>query len=272
MADSWLDANIPSSLHQSGDYDPEAPLDDAFVRQVVRLTSPVVRYFRTKVEGAWRLPRDQGALLISNHAILGIDSMVFFPALYEETGRLLRGLADHHLFKIPLLNQLVTRMGAVDGRRDNAIAMLRDGHWGICYPGGSQDSFKTMDQRYRLPWHGRMGYLRVALASGVPIVPVAGIGIDDAYVGIGKERQLGRALFGKPRYDLPILVGLGPMPLPVKFRFVIDEPIDPASAFGLSPEHADAPDEVLLEAHLAIWTHTQQLIDRELQRRLSPFF
>lgn len=267
-----MSVDEPSLSYRTGDYDPAQPLDDVFIRQVITLTSPMVRYFRAQVDGGWQLPRDRGALLVSNHAAFGIDSMVFFSVLYGETGRMLRGLADHNVFKIPLLNQLLLKMGAVDGRRDNAIALLRDGQWGICYPGGSEDSFKTTDRRYKLPWHNRMGYLRVALAAGVPIVPVAGIGIDDAYVSLGRERQIGRALFGKPRYDLPILMGLGPMPLPVKFRFVIDAPLDPAARFGLGPEHADAPDEVLLEAHLAIWTHTQQLIDRELKRRLTPFF
>jgi len=269
---SALDHLIPDALKDEGRYDPLRQVDPALLQQFLKLTGPVVRYFRTSVEGAWRLPREEGCLIVSNHAVFAIDAMAFFPSLYMETGRLVRGLADHNLFKVPVLSALMLELGAVDGNRDNAVRMLRAGEWVVCYPGGARDALKGAEERYRLQWEGRLGYLRVALAAGVPIVPVAGVGIDEAYVTLGRERSIGRRLFGKATYDLPILMGLGPMPLPVKFRFVIGEPVDLERAFGLGRIFADAPDEELLPAHRAIWRHTQALIDREVGRRVSRFF
>ena len=245
--------------------------DPVLVDRMLKLTLPVVRYFRTSIDGAWRLPRDTGCLLVANHAVFAIDALAFFPALYMETGRLVRGLADHNLFRFPILDKIMADLGAVDGRKDTAIRLLDEGEWVVCYPGGARGALKERSERYKLQWSGRLGYLRVAIAAGVPIVPVAGIGIDDAYLTLGKERRIGRRLFGSRNYDLPLLVGLGPMPLPVRFRFVIDEPIWPEADLGLPPVFAEAPDHALLQAHARVWRRTQDLIDREVSRRVSPF-
>ncbi len=263
---------LPDELSASGDYDPEHDkLDPRLIGQLQTLARPMVRYFRTEVEGLENLPWDSGCLCVSNHAVLGLDSAVLFAAVHERTGRMLRGLGEHVLFKLPLISHFFVRFGAVDGNRDNAVRLLRNGEWAICYPGGVNDSFKRPEDRYRLKWHNRLGYLRCALAAGVPIVPIAGIGIDDAFITIGREHRLGRRLLGGPTYDLPILVGLGLMPLPVKFRFIFAPPIDPRR-FGLTEADADAPVEELLPAHADIWSHTQGLIDQGLAGRKSRFF
>jgi 1-acyl-sn-glycerol-3-phosphate acyltransferase len=267
-----LDAFLPHTPGQ-GEFDPENDrFDPATVARFQRLALPAVRYFRTEIEGINNLPWDKGCLCISNHTILGLDSAILFAALYEQTGRMIRGLAEHVVFRVPLMSELFVRFGAVDGNRENAERLLRHGEWAICYPGGAKDSFKRAEDRYRLQWHGRLGYLRCALAAGVPLVPIAGIGIDDAFVVLGQEKVVGRRLFGKPNYDLPIFVGLGLLPLPVKFRFIIDAQIDLQARYGLGPEDAQAPAEELLPIHADIWSHTQALIDRGLAQRSSRFF
>lgn len=268
-----VESLIPEGLTASGEYDPENDqLDSALIARFQRIANPAVRYFRTEVHGIENLPWDQGCLCIGNHALWGIDSAVLFAALHKKTGRMLRGLGEHILFKVPLLSQFFVKFGAVDGNRDNAVRLMRAGEWAICYPGGARDSFKRPEEKYRLKWHNRVGYLRCALAAEVPLIPIAGIGIDDAYVTFGNERRIGRRLFGRPSYDIPIFMGIGLLPLPVKFTFIIGEPIDPAKAFGLTPEDANAPTEDLLPAHSEIWTHTQDLIDSGLGRRRGRFF
>lgn len=260
-------------LQGRGHFDPgDDALDTRSVEAALRPLMKLVRYFRTQIDGVDNLPWDRGCLCVSNHAVLGIDSWVLLPALYRKTGRVLRGLGEHNLFRVPVLGDALMRVGVVDGTRNNAVELMAHGHWALAYPGGISDSFKRPDERYRLKWHGRVGYLRSALAADVPIVPIAGIGIDDAFVALGNERRLGRRLFGSPKYDLPIFVGLGILPLPVKFRFVIDHPIDLRRRFGLGPSDAEAPIEDLLVPHTEIWTHTQALIERELRARTSRFF
>ena len=66
------------------------------------------------------------------------------------------------------------------------------------------------------------------MRARVPIAPVAGLGIDDAYDVVGRERRMGRAIFGSPRYDLPIAFGaLGTLlPRRAPQRYVVLPPVD----------------------------------------------
>jgi 1-acyl-sn-glycerol-3-phosphate acyltransferase len=268
-----FEAMFPAGVAASGEYDPDNDrLDPRLIERFQRLATPMVRYFRTDVVGIEHLPWNQGCLCIGNHALWGIDSAVLLAAVHKSTGRMLRGLGDHILFKVPLLSEFFVRFGAVDGNQENAQRLLQAGEWAICYPGGARDSFKRPEERYRLKWHNRVGYLRCALAAQVPLVPIAGIGIDDAYVTLGHERKIGRRLFGRPTYDIPIFIGLGLLPLPVKFTYYIGEPIDLGARFGLGAEDAKAPLEDLLPAHADIWGHTQAMIDDGLRRRRGRFF
>ncbi len=267
---TWIDEVFDEKYHVAAEYDPsEDAFDPELVRKMLRPGRHLANYFRTELVGTHKLPAD-GCMCVSNHAILGIDSMALFARVYQNTGRMLRGLADHHVFKVPVLNSLMIRVGAVDGNRDNAVRLMKAGHWAICYPGGSLDSFKGPEDKYKLKWEGRVGYLRCALAAGKPVVPIAGIGIDEAFVAVGKEKVLGRRIFGKKRYDLPIVVGLGLMPVPVKFRFIFGDPIDP-EALGLSASDAEGPVERLVDAHQEIWRRNQELIDAGLRSRINRF-
>ena len=272
-SEGLLDALTGGEVGEAGQYDAERDqLDREFIGLLKSYLLPVARYFRTEVRGVHLLPRESGCLCISNHTLFGIDSVALFTQIYMETGRVFRGLGEHALFKLPQVGEVFAKLGAVDGNLENATRLMRAGHWAICYPGGTRDAFKHKSERYQLKWHGRVGYLRAALAADVPLVPIAGIGIDDAFVTLGRERKLGRALFGSSKYDLPIFVGLGVLPLPVKFTFHVCRPISLSARFGLGPSDADAPSEALHEVHMQVWSETQSWINQHLRRRSSRFF
>jgi 1-acyl-sn-glycerol-3-phosphate acyltransferase len=102
----------------------------------------------------------------------------------------------------------------------------------IVYPGGVDDSLKPSSERYQLKWKQRAGFAKVALRAQVPIVPVAGLGIDEMYTIVARERWLGRKLFGSERYDLPLAFGaLGTLvPRRVKHTYVALPPIEPVGS------------------------------------------
>lgn len=75
------------------------------------------------------------------------------------------------------------------------------------YPGGIDESLKPKRDRNRLKWGARDGFARVALRARVPILPIAGAGIDETYTIHVREPWLGRRLLGSARYDLPIASG-----------------------------------------------------------------
>ncbi len=189
------------------------------------------RWFRADLVGAEHLPRDGAALLVGNHAMYGLDGIVLGALVREATGRYVRFLGDRNLWRIPVLRGLLTALGAQPGEPQGAQHLLEAGELVGVYPGGALDSFKvTPRERYRLQWRERAGFARVAMRAGVPIVPVAGLGIDEMYTVLGRERLLGRRLFGSPNYDIPIAFGAYGTPLPrrVPLRFEVLPAIDTA--------------------------------------------
>lgn len=193
-----------------------------------RLRAAPIRYFSATIEGLEHLPSQGGALLVGNHAMTGLDGVVLGALVRESTGRDVRFLGERNLWRVPLLGRALDAVGAVPGERDTAVRLLRDGEVCGVYPGGIDDSWKLASERYRLQWGERRGFARVAIAAGVPIVPVVGLGIDEMYDVVARERWVGRRLLGHARYDLPLALGWKgtPIPRPVPQRYVVLPPID----------------------------------------------
>lgn len=189
------------------------------------------RWFRAEMVGAEALPSRGAALLVGNHAMLGLDGVVLGTLVREATGRYVRFLGDRNLWRIPVVNEVLTAFGAQPGEPRSAQQLLAQGELVGVYPGGAVDSFKlTPQERYRLKWGHRAGFARLAMRAGVPIVPVAGLGIDEMYTVWAREPVLGRRLFGSAHYDLPIAWGAWGTPFPrrVALRFEVLPPIDTA--------------------------------------------
>ena len=183
-------------------------------------------YHRASLLDAHHLPKGP-ALLVGNHGLLGWDAVAFFYLLNLHTGRVPVGLADRKLFGGRPVRGLLDRVGGVPGTRENALDALAGGRLVVCYPGGSRETFKAPAERYRLAWDSTDGFARLACETGTPIVPFAGLGVDDTFFNLG-HAPLTRKIFG--RYAMPLAVGLGPLPLPVQLRFRCAPPIAPAAA------------------------------------------
>jgi len=199
------------------------------------LIERVTGYFSASMEGLEYIPRSGGALLVANHGMNGFDGIVLGALLRREAGRLPFWLAERNLWKIPGFGLLADFIDAVPGERESAVSILRRGELVAVYPGGIRDSFKLSSQRQKLQWGKRSGFARVAMAAGVPIVPVAAIGVDDMYTVLAREPWVGRALLGDSKYDLPIAFGrwgtVVPRPARVTIRALppVDTSGDPES-------------------------------------------
>lgn len=263
-ADGWQQADL-------------SPPNLATLRRLSQVFTPLSRYFRTSIAHVERIPAG-GALLVGNHATYGIDSFAMFPALFRAIGRPIRGLGDKILFGSAPTRRLFHATGAVPGDRDIALRLLDAGELCLCYPGGDKDSFKRWWQRHQLMWQGRTGFVRIAMASGAPIVPIFGVGIDDAFPVLGQERVVFRRLLGSRRYDLPVLlsatgiaVASGPLnvPFPSHFHFEVGEPIrfDLSGAQREAVRRRDPAIEPLVQSlHAETWQRCQANLD-DLARR-----
>jgi len=103
------------------------------------LLNPRLTYHRASVEHVERIPAIGGAVIVSNHGRLDLDSFILLRLLLRSRGRLARLMADHMWFMLPLTRGIFTRAGAVDGTRENAVRLLGDGELVLSYPGGVRE-------------------------------------------------------------------------------------------------------------------------------------
>lgn len=225
------------------------------------LLALVTRYFHATLEAAHNIPQG-GALLVSNHALFALDSLVLASLLVREVGRNPRFLVDQKVFTLPGLQQFINAVGGLPGEPSAAEALLRAGELVLVYPGGVDDSLKLASERYQLKWKQRSGFARVALRAGVPIVPIAGLGIDEMYTVLAREPWLGRKLFGSERYDFPVALGAFGTFLPrrVPQTYVVCPPVPPR---GSADDEAEVQ-RMRTATHEALDRHLHPLRDRAL--------
>lgn len=258
---------LSSWFEQAPRFDPDDDrLDIDFVERFAPYVDALSLYFRPTYHGLENIPREGAALVVGNHGVLGFDGFLLFIAIYRATGRLVRGLGDHHLFVLPGIRHFWQKIGAVPGTQENAIKLLGSGNLVNTYPGGARDALKEQDRLYRLHWENAFGFIEVAMRAQVPIILHMGIGIDESYRRLGRIRWTGR-LMGHPKYEIPLFFGWGLLPRPVKFTYYISEPIELEGG----AEGADDL-ELVRHNHARVWRLAQKMLDDGVRRRRSVWF
>jgi 1-acyl-sn-glycerol-3-phosphate acyltransferase len=219
----------PASLNAYG-YDPYG----FHVPSARRLLLPSAllyrHWFRVETHDIERVPTG-GALLIGNHSgQFGYDgAMLAIAMLLEaEPPRLARGMAEHLFVRTPFAGTSMARMGSLSGTPENCIAMLEAGECVIVFPEGARGANKPFTKRYQLKNFGT-GFMRLALESGCPIVPVGIVGAEEQQPGFANLEDFGRR-FNLPSFPITISQPwLGPLgwafALPVKYRMYFGEPL-----------------------------------------------
>lgn len=228
-------------------------------------------YFRVKAEGVSHVPNRGPAILVANHAgALPYDGTMVHLAVYNEhpARREVRFLVDDFVFRLPLVSTIVQRTGGIKASQENATRLIQHNHLVMVFPEGVKGMGKTYDQRYRLQRFGRGGFVRLALRTKTPVVPVAIIGSEEIHPLIWKSHQLAKPL-GLPFMPFtptfPWLGPLGAVPLPSKWQIIFGPPMHYEH---LQPGDAENSELVLDEAE-HVRTTIQRMIDRALAHRKS---
>jgi 1-acyl-sn-glycerol-3-phosphate acyltransferase len=219
---------IPTHLNAYG-YDAFGFNPDAARRALV-ITALLYRYwFRVETHGIDRLPQGR-MLLIANHAgQIAIDAGMIGAAmvLEAEPPRIIRGMGEYWLPTVPWLNIAMVRTGSVVGTRKNCVDLLETDECVIAFPEGVRGMNKLIWERYQLQEFG-YGFMRLALETHSPIVPIAVVGSEEQAPAIANLRGLGQ-LLGMPAFPVtltwPWLGPLGLIPLPVKYHIHFGEPM-----------------------------------------------
>ena len=157
-----------------------AKWDPGFTRQIANLVGPVIkRYFRAEVRGLDFMPAAGGALVVSNHSggMFTPDVLILAPAFYEKFGfdRPVYTLAHYGVF-LANVGDWLRRAGVIEASRENAAKALRSGAVVLVFPGGDYDSYRPTFTENVIDFACRTGYVRTAIETGVPIVPMVSIG------------------------------------------------------------------------------------------------
>lgn len=257
-------------------------LGTADLRFLEALLAPVRAWSAPRFFGLSNIPESGPVLLVANHNLLGlIDAPLLLPEVLRRRGRLIRGLAENVLIRVPGVRHMLHHYGSVRGTRENCRTLLEHGEAVIVFPGGGREAIRRKGEKYTLRWEGRTGFARLAIECGVPILPVAMIGIDDAYDILADKddlllRPLRRVVEGlgiHAELTPPLVRGLGPtvIPRPERFYFSVGTAVDP-QPWCAAHDRAEAAQQLSLVVQKALREELTFLLgerDRDRGRTLA---
>ena len=189
-------------------------------------------WFRCEVEGVGNVPATGGALIVSNHAgALPPDASMIAKAIQEEhpRPRPLHLTVEHFFKGYPFFSMFIAKIGGVPAHPANVHRLLADEQQLVLvFPEGAKATEKLYKDRYKLRRFGRGGFVEAAMRAGVPIVPVAVVGAEEAmptFAHIGLFKRLTGLIYFPVTPLFPHFGLLGAAYLPAKFRIRFLEPV-----------------------------------------------
>lgn len=177
---------------------------------------------KIRVRGAEKLPREGAFVLAPNH-YSEFDPLIVAVAVWR-MGRAPRFMAKESLFRVPVLGWVLHRTGMVPVARTSSAtaakqtmaqseALVEHGRGVIVYPEGTL----TRDPDL-WPMRGKSGAVRLALADGIPLIPMAQWGTQEI---MGRYQK-----------------GLSLWPLRKPVQVLVGDPIDVEDLRGRAHEPA----------------------------------
>src|SRR5438067_2763829 len=246
------EAEARPSLSLLHDPDPAGTgRDPEFIERNLGLLETWASYFNPEVRGLDQLPKRGPFLIVGNHsgAATPPDMPVLMTAWWRQRGveEPVYGLFHSMFFGLPGVGEAMKKAGGMEANPEAAEHALRAGGSVLVYPGGDHEVFRPWTERHQIDFNGRTGFIRLALRTGVPIVPAVSCGAHNSVVVLSRGDKLVRFM---PHLRLtrvkvmPIMLrlpgaislGLPTIPLPTKTTVDVGAPIDLAERYGASAD------------------------------------
>ena len=241
-----------------------------FNRDDMKLAALIARffhhdYFRVESHGIENVP-DGRVLLIANHSGqlpfdgIGIGGALLFD---RDPPRIIRAMVEKFIPTLPFVSYLFARWGQIVGTPENCVRLLEEDESILVFPEGARGISKPFNKRYQLQEFG-LGFMRMALQTGTPIVPIAVIGAEEQLPGVNLAtlaRVVGAPAF--PILPFPPFVPL--IPFPTKYRLYFGEP----QRFEGDP---DDDDEIIEDKVKVVRNRIQSMIQVGLKERKHIFW
>jgi 1-acyl-sn-glycerol-3-phosphate acyltransferase len=209
-------------------------------------------WYRAEVRNMGNVPERGPVLLVGNHTGGNMSPEVLILPLafstYFGVERPFYQLA-HNLVLASPFGRYLRRYGAMAASHEHARTALRSDAAVLVFPGGDWEVHRPSWQRNKVDLAGRRGFIKLALAEDVPIVPVVTIGGQETALFLSRGSWLAK-ITGAERFlrlkVLPISLALpwvinvsdllGHIPLPAKITIEVLAPIDLRERFGPEPD------------------------------------
>jgi 1-acyl-sn-glycerol-3-phosphate acyltransferase len=222
-------------------------------------------YFRAETRGLENVPRGR-VLLVANHSgQLPFDALVIATAMIvaADPPRMVRTMVEKFVPTVPFASYLFSRWGQITGTPENCRRLLEDDEAILVFPEGARGISKPFSKRYQLQQFG-LGFMRLALSTGTPVVPIAVIGAEEQAPAVN-VKPLAR-LIGAPAFPImPFPPFLPIVPLPAKYRLYFGD----AMRFQGDP---DDDDEVVEGYVRSVRNSIQSMIQLGLKERRHVFW
>jgi 1-acyl-sn-glycerol-3-phosphate acyltransferase len=180
-------------------------------------------YFRVRTYGIEKVPGGR-VLLISNHSgqLPWDATMIGISLLLEgQPPRAVRSMVEKWVARLPHVCTFFSRVGQIVGTPENCRRLLEADEAILVFPEGVRGITKLWPQRYQLQDFG-LGFMRLALETNTPIVPVAVVGAEEQSPAFLDLKPLAK-LLGFPA--LPVTPTLLPLPLPTRYHIHFGDPL-----------------------------------------------
>jgi 1-acyl-sn-glycerol-3-phosphate acyltransferase len=239
-------------------YDPE----------VIKLLAPVAawlyrHYFRCRTYGMEHIPEGR-LLLVANHSgQLPFDAMMIATSMLLDAPlpRVVRSMVERWSAELPFVSELFVRAGQVVGDPEVCKRLLEKDEAVLVFPEGARGISKLFAQRYQLERFGH-GFMRLALETQTPIVPIALVGAEEQAPAIYDIKTLAK-MTGFPAFPI-VVPQIVPLPLPVRYHIHFGAPM-------LFEGDPDDDDDVIAGHVKKVKGTIQRMLQRGLQERTSIF-
>jgi 1-acyl-sn-glycerol-3-phosphate acyltransferase len=253
------------------DYPPDHGFDPVATKREYFLIEQLAgRYFRATTMGAENIPAGRAVIVASHSGVVPWDALLLVSEIYRLTGRFSWN-AGHHIWgESEFFRRLLVPTGMVLGGRTDFEDLLRRDELCMIFADagqGNRHAYYLPSERYRVKPEkgfapGCGGYVKLALRTRSPIVPVAIVGAEEVHYCMGDVPQLAEYL--KVPF-FPLVASAFPLPARIYIRF------GKAMALPAPPEAAEEQ-AVVDRLNEQVRSAMQALIDDTLRRRRGVYW
>lgn len=229
-------------------------------------------WFGVQIAGLGNIPAKGNAILFGNHSgVLPLDGCLLYDGLvnYYPEPRRVRYLVTKFLLGAPGIGTFLRGFGCIPPDYEVATKLLRREELVFFYPEGEKGTGKLYKNRYKLvDFHS--GFVRAAIETGSPLIPVVTIGGEEIYPNFGNIEPIAK-LLNAPYFPMTpffpwLPFPLSFIPLPSKMMMCVWRP------FKLKyPPEAAQDENLVAEIAKDIHNDLQAKVNDLLKIRTSPF-